>query len=48
MVQINLHHSKSAAILARSIAGIETLIVLIQELWLLNNAIKGQSGYDNF
>ncbi|XP_018396128.1 PREDICTED: uncharacterized protein LOC108774496 [Cyphomyrmex costatus] len=45
IVQINLHHSKSAsAILARSIAGMQTVIAIIQVLWLLNNAIKRLSG----
>jgi len=42
VVQINLHHSKGAsAILARSMAAMQTAIALIQEPWLLNNAIKG-------
>jgi len=33
VVQINLHHSKSASvILARSLAGMQTAIALVQEL----------------
>jgi len=45
VVQINLHHSKGAsAILARSMAMMQTAIALIQEPWLLNNTIKGLSG----
>jgi len=39
VVQINLHHSKSASILARRITEMQTAITFIQ-LWLLNNAIK--------
>jgi len=42
VVQINLHHSKGAsAILARSMAVMQTAIALVQEPWLLNNTIKG-------
>ena len=45
VTQINLHHSKGAsAILARSMAVMQTGIALIQEPWLLNGAIKGLSG----
>jgi len=44
MVQINLHHSKGAsAILAGSMAAMQTAIALVQEHWLLNNVIKGLS-----
>ena len=45
IVQINLHHSKSAsAILARCMTEMQTCIALIQEPWILNNAIKGLGG----
>ncbi|XP_018399991.1 PREDICTED: uncharacterized protein LOC108777564 [Cyphomyrmex costatus] len=45
IIQINLHHSKGAsAILARSMAVTQTAIAIIQEPWLLNNAIMGLSG----
>ncbi|XP_032685834.1 uncharacterized protein LOC116850996 [Odontomachus brunneus] len=45
VVQINSHHTKGAsAILARGMAVMQTAIALVQELWLLNNAIKGLSG----
>ncbi|XP_029174932.1 uncharacterized protein LOC114943457 [Nylanderia fulva] len=44
VTQINLHHSKCAsAILARSMAAMQTDIALIQEPWLLKDAIKGLS-----
>ncbi|XP_018403024.1 PREDICTED: uncharacterized protein LOC108779950 [Cyphomyrmex costatus] len=44
-IQINLHHSKGAsAILARSMAVMQKAIAIIQEPWVLNNAIKGLSG----
>lgn len=40
LTQINLHHSKgTSTILARSMTTMQTKITLIQELWLLNNAI---------
>jgi len=43
--QINLHHSKGAsAILASSTAAMHTHLAIIQEPWLLNNAIKGLGG----
>ena len=42
IIQINLHHSKSAlAILTRSIAVMQTCIAIIQEPWLVNGTIKG-------
>jgi hypothetical protein len=42
VIQINLHHSKSAsAILTRSIAEVQTCIAIIQEPWLVKGAIKG-------
>ncbi|XP_020296447.1 uncharacterized protein LOC109861284 [Pseudomyrmex gracilis] len=45
MIQINLHHSKSAsAILARSMAVMHTSIAIIQEPWIVKGAVKGQSG----
>ncbi|XP_020297157.1 uncharacterized protein LOC109861770 [Pseudomyrmex gracilis] len=45
MIQINLHHSKSAsAILARSMAVMHTSIALIQEPWIVKGAVKGLSG----
>ncbi|XP_020298476.1 uncharacterized protein LOC109862754 [Pseudomyrmex gracilis] len=48
MTQINLHHSKSAsAILARSMAMMQTSIALIQEPWFVNGAIRGLSGCGN-
>ncbi|XP_020296502.1 uncharacterized protein LOC109861325 [Pseudomyrmex gracilis] len=48
VTQINLHHSKSAsAILARSMAIMQTSIVIIQEPWIVNGAIRGLNGYGN-
>ncbi|XP_032688014.1 uncharacterized protein LOC116852107 [Odontomachus brunneus] len=45
VVQINLHHSKGAStILARGMAVMQTAIALVQELWLLNNAVKCLGG----
>lgn len=45
IIQINLHHSKSAsAILARSMAAAQTSIALIQEPWLVRDAISGLGG----
>ncbi|KOC70414.1 hypothetical protein WH47_02917 [Habropoda laboriosa] len=48
ITQINLHHSKSAsANLAKNMAAMHTGIALIQEPWLVNNAIRGLSGCGN-
>jgi len=48
ITQINLHHSKGAsAILARSMAAMQTGISLIQEPWLLKNAVMGLRGCGN-
>ncbi|XP_072757485.1 uncharacterized protein [Anoplolepis gracilipes] len=45
VTQINLHHSKDVwAILVKSMTAMRTGIALIQEPWLLKNAIKGLSG----
>jgi len=45
ITQINLYHSKGAsAILAKSTAAMHTHLAIIQEPWLLNNAIKGLGG----
>ena len=42
IIQINLHHSKSAsAVLQKSIALMYTGISLIQELWINRDAIRG-------
>ena len=42
IIQINLHHSKSAsAILTRSIAVVQTCIAIIQEPWLVKGTIRG-------
>lgn len=44
LVQINLHHSKSAsAVLTRCISGVQTssVIALVQEPWLVGNRIRG-------
>jgi hypothetical protein len=41
IIQINLHHSKSAsAILARSITVVQTCIAIIQEPWLVKGTIR--------
>ncbi|XP_046142185.1 uncharacterized protein LOC123987908 [Osmia bicornis bicornis] len=48
IMQINLHHSKSAsAILARSLAVMHTGIALVQEPWLVHKAIRGLGGCGN-
>ncbi|XP_011299810.1 uncharacterized protein [Fopius arisanus] len=45
IVQINLHHSKSAsAVLCKTLAGVQTAIALIQEPWFVNGEVKGQGG----
>ena len=45
IIQINLHHSKSAsAVLQKSIAVIHTGISLIQEPWINKDAIRGLGG----
>ncbi|XP_011312971.1 uncharacterized protein [Fopius arisanus] len=45
IVQINLHHSKSAsAVLCKTLAGVQTAIALIQEPWFVNGVVKGLGG----
>ncbi|XP_015120758.1 uncharacterized protein LOC107043689 [Diachasma alloeum] len=49
IVQINLHQSKAAsATLAKLLAGMQTVIALIQKPWIFNNAIKGLTGCGKF